>query len=145
MVSVAIYGVIISSALPSFDPRRQDINTATTTLIGDFRATRVKAITTGTHFSIKLLDEHQYEVRRERLDDGEWSLDTVVRTVTLPLNVRLQLLGTDTVEFNTRGMMITVVGNSPDPQPIYVYLFEDAGNGKRSFSVWPSGQINEEF
>jgi prepilin-type N-terminal cleavage/methylation domain-containing protein len=145
MITIGIFGVILSAALPSFDPRRQDINTATTTLIGDFRHTRARAITSGTHFAIKVLGPHQYEVQRLIEEGADWPLDAVVQTVTLPRNVRLELSGTDTVEFNTRGLMVTTIEPAMEPQPLYVYLFEEAGGGTRSFSVWPSGQVNEEF
>ena len=47
LVVVAIIGVIIGSGMPKFDPRRQDINTALASLLGDFRYTRARAITTG--------------------------------------------------------------------------------------------------
>lgn len=145
MIVIGIFGVILSAALPGFDPRRQDINSATATLIGDFRHTRAKAITSGTHFAIKVLGPRQYEVQRLNLEGAEWSVDTVINTVTLPGNVRFELPGTDTVEFNTRGLMVTTIEPASEPEPLYVYVFEDAGGGTRSFSIWPSGQVHEEF
>jgi hypothetical protein len=45
----------------------------------------------------------------------------------------------DTIEFNTRGTMVT------SPRPLYVYLTDQYAENVHSFSVWPSGQVHEEY
>jgi len=142
LVAVSIFGVLASSALPHFDPRRQDVNTVLATLQGDFRITRAKAIATGTHFSVNMASVSKFEVRRHREDGNTWPVDTVINTVQLPDTV-LFWMHPSTLEFNTRGMMITQIGG--EPWPVYVYVYDKVGSRLHAFSVWPSGQVNEEF
>lgn len=144
LVTVAIVGVIIASGMPKFDPRRQDINTALATLLGDFRYTRARAITAGTHFSIKMNSSTQYQVQRHvQAADGTWANASAVQTVNLPDTLTLSMFPT-TIEFNTRGLMVTET--SPGVlSEIYVYLNDNVGSRSHRFSVWPSGQVNEDF
>lgn len=145
LVTLGILGVMVASGLPKWDPRRQDINTARQMVLGDYRYARARAITTGVHFSVKITNSQQYQVQRHVQNaDGSWSVAGVVRTVNLPSNL---VIGSfpDTLEFNTRGLMITLPPSGPASQ-LYVNLVDQAGTAKaHQFSVWPSGQINEEF
>jgi prepilin-type N-terminal cleavage/methylation domain-containing protein len=142
LVTIAIFGVLMGTAIPSLNPKRQDINTAMTTLMGDFRYTRAKAITTGTHFSVKMASTTRYQVQRHREDAGAWPVDIVTQTVNLPSNITYFMFP-DKFEFNTRGMLISTL--SGQPEPLYVYVYESSSGTLRSFAVWPSGQVNEEI
>ena len=144
LVTIAIVGVIIASGMPKFDVRRQDINTALATLLGDFRYTRARAITSGTHFSIKMSNGKRYQVQRHIESPGlPWPVDTVIQTVDLPDTLEFYVFP-NTIEFNTRGMMITE--SSPGvSSEIYVYLNDNVGGKSHRFTVWPSGQINEDY
>ena len=145
LVTVAIIGVIIASGMPKFDPRRHDINTALATLLGDFRYTRARAITTGSHFSVKMVNSTQYLVQRHTQNGSRtWVPDPGPQTVKLPNTLEL-FMYPDTIEFNTRGLMITE--SSPGvSNEIYVYLKDVVGGNKsHRFTVWPSGQINEDY
>lgn len=144
LVVVAIVGIIIGSGMPKFDPRRQDINTAMASLLGDFRYTRARAITSGTHFSIKVNSAIQYQVQRHVQDiNGAWPVESVVQTVTLPNTLQLSMTPT-TIEFNTRGLMITEATPGVSTE-LYVMLVDTVGSKSHRFSVWPSGQVNEDF
>lgn len=143
LITIAIIGVIIASGMPRFDPRRQDINTALATLLGDFRYTRARAITSGTHFSIKMTSATQYQVQRHSQSGSTWPVASVPQTVKLPSTMQLFVFP-DTIEFNTRGLMVTESAPGVSNE-IFVYLNDTVGGKSHRFSVWPSGQINEDF
>lgn len=140
LITVAIVGIILASAMPKFDMRRQDINDALANLLGDLRYARARAITTGTHFSIKVNNGTQYQVQRHLVAGSTWPVETVTQTVNLPNTLQLYAFPA-TIEFNTRGLMVTpgVTGE------IYVYLNDNVGGKSHRFAVWPSGQINEDY
>lgn len=143
LVVVAIIGIILGSGMPKFDPRRQDINSALASLLGDFRYARSRAITTGTHFSVKMNTATQYQVQKHTQTGSTWPVQTVTQTVTLPSTLQLSIFP-DTIEFNTRGLMISE--SSPGVfNEIYVYLNDNVGGKSHRFTVWPSGQVNEDF
>jgi type II secretory pathway pseudopilin PulG len=144
LVTIGIIGVILASGMPKFDPRRQDVNTTLATLLGDFRYTRARSITSGTHFSIKMNSPTEYQVQRHSEGPGgTWPVDTVIETVTLPNSLELGIFP-DTIEFNTRGLMVTQATPGIS-QELYVNLNDKIGNIAHRFTVWPSGQINEDF
>lgn len=143
LITISIIGVVIASGMPRFDPRRQDINTALATLLGDFRYARARAITSGTHFSIKMNSGTQYQVQRHTQSGTTWPVSSVPQTVTLPNSLQLFVFP-DTIEFNTRGLMVTESAPGVSNE-IFVYLNDVVGGKSHRFSVWPSGQINEDF
>lgn len=133
---MAVFGVIAASGIPHFDARRQDINNVMSTVIGDLRFTRARSITTGTHYALRPLESGGYQVERLVEDDGEWILDGVAKTVTLPAHIQVSIdEDLDLVEFNTRGMMISSDGS-------FSLTVEDTlHETSHVISVWPSGQI----
>lgn len=143
LITISIIGVVIASGMPRFDPRRQDINTALATLLGDFRYARARAITGGTHFSIKMNSSTQYQVQRHTQSGSTWPVASVAQTVTLPNSLQLFVFPS-TIEFNTRGLMVTESAPGVSSE-IFVYLNDVVGGKSHRFSVWPSGQINEDF
>jgi hypothetical protein len=145
LITIGILGVIVASGIPNWDPRRQDVNTAMAMVLGEFRYTRARAITSGTHFSIKMNSANQYQVQRHVQDpnDGTWPVDSVTRTVDLPSNLVFWMFP-DTIEFNTRGLMVTEL-TPGNPTELFVNIYDQVGGHAHQFSVWPSGQVNEEF
>jgi hypothetical protein len=86
----------------------------------------------------------EYQVQRHSEGPGgTWPVDTVIETVTLPNTLELGIFP-DTIEFNTRGLMVTQATPGIS-QELYVNLNDKIGNIAHRFTVWPSGQINEDF
>lgn len=140
LVAVAIFGVLAAAGLPQVDTRRQDIQTATQQVMADYRWARARAITSGTHFAIRWVNTTRYEIVRMReTGPGTWAVDEVVRTVTLPDGITAQWTFPLIQEFNTRGMMISTTW------PIWQLVYDSRYAGWNIFSVWPSGQIYEEY
>jgi prepilin-type N-terminal cleavage/methylation domain-containing protein len=140
LVSMAIAGVLIGSALPHVDTRREAINTAVNAVIADLRYARSRSITTGTHHALELTDAGTYEVQRLTQDAiGLWVVDSVAKTNAFPDHVTLELSQPVTLEFNTRGMMISSTGT-------LTLSFTDTQFGAtHQVSIWPSGQIYYEL
>lgn len=139
LVLIGIIAVITGAALPHFDTRREDVNTVMRELVGQFRTARTQALTTGTHYALHMTGSGSIDVQRlQQAVDGTWQVAGVTQRLALPGHLTLSMSPT-TIEFNTRGAMVT------SPSPLYVYLSDRYGSRVRSFSVWPSGQVHEEF
>lgn len=139
LIIMGIIGVICGAALPHFDGRRQDIHTTMRELVGQFRTARTQALTTGTHYALHMPAPGTLNVQRmQQAVDGTWQVADVTDSISLPAHVSFWMTP-DTIEFNTRGTMIT------SPRPLYVYLSDRYASVVHSFSVWPSGQVHEEF
>jgi prepilin-type N-terminal cleavage/methylation domain-containing protein len=140
LVTMAIAGVLIGSALPHVDTRREAVNTAVNAVIADLRYARARSITTGTHHALELTDSGTYEVQRLIQDaSGTWEVDSVAKTNAFPKHVTLQLSQPGPLEFNTRGMMISSTGT-------LTLSFTDTRFGAtHQVSIWPSGQIYYEL
>ena len=136
LTAVAIFAILAAAGLPHLDTRRMDIANTTEQVIADYRWARSRAITSGVHFALAWTAENTYEVRRLKLVGTTWSVDTVVKTVTLPATVT-RWGWPDNVEFNTRGMMISA--DSAQFQGLWDTKF----SSYRLISIWPSGQVNE--
>jgi prepilin-type N-terminal cleavage/methylation domain-containing protein len=135
LTAVAIFAVMAAAGLPHINRNRQDINNATSQLVADYRWTRARSITGGVHFALKWTSSSAYQVQRLKLVGTNWTLDQVIKDVSLPANVTRS--GTPAMlEFNTRGMMIsTTTANVQD-------ITDSKFNAIRHISVWPSGQIH---
>lgn len=139
LVAVAIFGVLAAAGLPHIDTRRQNIQTATKTVIGDYRWARTRAITSGVHFAIKWTNSTTYQViRMKETAPAVWAEDVTIKTVTLPTNIAAYWTFPALQEFNTRGMMISTT------YAIWQMMYDTQFGGYHLFSVWPSGQIYEE-
>lgn len=140
LVGVAIFGVLAAAGLPHIDTRRQDIQTASKQVIADYRWTRTRAITSGTHFAVNWTSNQTYEVQRmKQAVDGTWSVDTVVKRVELPEHIATSWFWPTTHEFNTRGMMISTT------YTMWQLLWDSKFSAYHMLSVWPSGQVYEEM
>jgi Tfp pilus assembly protein FimT len=136
LAATATFSILAAAALPHLDIRRQDLNSIAKQVIADYRWTRTRAITSGVHYAVTWTDTGGYEVRRLKQNaDSTWSLDLVVKQVSLPSTVS-RTGSPNTIEFNTRGM---VVGNAAIPMPSQTLA---SYGGSRSIAIWPSGQID---
>lgn len=138
LVAIAIFAVLAAAGLPHIDTRRQDIQTSTQQLVSDYRWARSRAITSGVHFALKWTGDSAYQVQRLKLVGTAWSLDQVIKQVTLPPSITCDYGAVSLIEFNTRGMMIA------SPSVLPQRLIDGKFNTQRLLSVWPSGQTNAE-
>ncbi len=140
LVGVAIFGLLAAIGLPHLDTRRQDIQTTTRQVIADYRWARTRAITSGDHFAVEWVTSGRYEIQRMKQQvNGSWAVDEVVRDVTLPANISTVWFWPQKHEFNTRGMMIS------STYALWQLLWDDKYYGWHMISVWPSGQVYEEY
>ena len=140
MATIVIASVMIGSALPHVDTRREEINTAINAVIADLRFARARSITTGTHYAFELTASGAYEVQRLEEDiSGDWVLDEVAKSNTLPNQVTLQLSQPVTIEFNTRGMMVSAT------DVLTIQFTDTAFGATHQVSIWPSGQVYYEL
>jgi hypothetical protein len=105
LTGIAIFGVLAAAALPHIDTRRTDMRSTINQVVGDYRWARIRAITSGVHFSVVWSSGSHYQVKRLKLSGSTWVLDTVVKDVMLPANV-VRWGWPDAAEFNTRGLMV---------------------------------------
>jgi prepilin-type N-terminal cleavage/methylation domain-containing protein len=132
LTAVGIFGILAAAGLPHIDTRRQDMNSAAQQVIADYRWARTNAITSGVHYTVKWTGSGAYQVQRLKQNaDTSWSLDLVVKQVTLPSTV-VRTGSPDTMEFNTRGMV--VAGTTMSTQTLTSY------GASRAIAIWPSGQ-----
>lgn len=134
LTAIAIFGVLAAAGLPHVDSRRQDLNSAATQVTADYRWARTRAITSGVHYTITWTGSGAYQVQRLKQNaDSTWSSDVVVKSVTLPTTV-LRSGSPNTIEFNTRGMV--VAGTTMSTQTLSSY------GAARAIAIWPSGQTS---
>ena len=137
LTAVGIFGALAAAGLPHVDTHRQDLRTATAQVVADFRWTRVRAITSGAHFAIQWTGDSAYQVQRmKQAEDGTWDVDAVVKEVALPAGV-VRWGWPDSVEFNTRGMMIS------SDYAAWQSLWDMGFGTGRMVTIWPSGQTHE--
>ena len=140
LVAVGIFGVLAAMGLPHIDTRRQDIQTTTKQIIADYRWARNRAITSGVHYGIEWTSTNSYEVQKmKQAPSGTWSKDLTVKRVTLPTHINTSWYWPALQEFNTRGMMVTSTA------PLYQLFWDSNYFGWHMVSLWPSGQIYEEY
>lgn len=139
LVAVGIFGVLAAMGLPHLDTRRNDIQSATKQVIADYRWARTRAITSGTHFAVEWVSTNSYKIMRMKEVPGGWAMDEAVKHVTLPSHINYTWYWPSVQEFNTRGMMITTT------YPLWQLFWDSDYYGWHMVSVWPSGQIYEEY
>jgi prepilin-type N-terminal cleavage/methylation domain-containing protein len=136
MTAIGICGVLVASAIPHVDTGRTDLDSTMAQLIGDFRWAQTRSITSGVHHRIQWTGTQTYQVQRMKQNaDGSWSVDQVLRRVTLPGQIAATPAVTS-YEFNTRGMLVSIAAQSlitlNDPR---------FGSAARRVAAWPSGQV----
>jgi prepilin-type N-terminal cleavage/methylation domain-containing protein len=138
LVAVAIFAVLAAAGLPHIDTRRQDIQNTTQQVVSDYRWARSRAITGGVHFALKWTSQSTYQIQRLKQEGTAWTLDQVVKQVTLPSWISCDYGAVSLVEFNTRGMMIA------SPTKLSQRLIDSKFSTERQLAVWPSGQAYAE-
>jgi len=138
LVATGILGILLASGLPHVDTRRQDLNTSVGRTVADLRFARSRAITSGDHYAVVFTGTNRYEVRHMELVGGTWSPSEVVKTVVLPSHIEYLAGGGDTIEFNTRGMMVSSTA------PLWPSVWDTLHNHGHQISIWPSGQVYAE-
>ena len=137
LVTVAIFGILLRTALSDINSPRIQIGSAQLQVVGQLRLARMKAITTVSHCSVSFTSATQLKVYPMTYNGTTWQLaSTPINTVNLPSAVSFPtaLIGTR-IEFNSRGM----VANSATVTQIDL---NDTFNQTRSLQTWPSGQVN---
>lgn len=135
LVAMAVFSILAAAALPHLNTQRQDLNSITKQTIGDYRWARTRSITSGVHHALAWTSTGYQVQRLKQNADGTWSLDRVVKTVSLPSTVS-HSGSPSTIEFNTRGL---VVGNGTIPMPSQTLA---SFGGSRGIAIWPSGQVD---
>lgn len=137
LTSMAIFGVIAAAGIPHLDTRRQDLNTAVSTIIADIRFARSRAITSGTHYVMKRINASKYQIQRFEESGTTWVFHSVAKTIELPSYITIALSPT-TLEFNTRGMMVTSLVSGSF---VTLTVTDSKFDAEHTVSVWPSGQV----
>ena len=134
LTGVAILAILGGAGITHIDTRRQDLNSATKQVVADYRWARTRAITSGVHYTVKWTGSGGYQVQKLKQNaDSTWSLDQVIKTVTLPSTVT-RSGSPDTIEFNTRGLVVASTTMSTQTLASY--------GGTRPVAIWPSGQTD---
>lgn len=138
LATIGLLGIVTAMAIPHFDSRRMQINSAQRLLIANLRLARSSAITKSVHFRVDFPAASQVRIQRLIQVGAEWQVDPDgVQTMSLPTGTALpsSLVGTS-IEYNTRGMAIDLAA----PRRIDV---TDTFGVTKSLQAWPSGQVNE--
>lgn len=141
MAAVSILGIVAMVGLPHVDTRREGINTSAQLVLSDLRLARSRSITSGDHFALVPKSPGSYELQRLVINPtGNWVFHSVVKTVTLPPNIRVEFgeLALNRIEFNTRGMLVT------SNEPLWPVIVDTQHHSKHQLAIWPSGQIYQE-
>jgi hypothetical protein len=133
---LGIFAVFMASQLPHVDTRRQSLDAVVAEVVGDYRFARMRAITSGDHFSVAWDGQHAYEIRRHRRLGTDWPVAAVVRRVELPAYITASPLVPAALEFNTRGILVSAT------EPSSQTITDDAFGAARRIAIWPSGQIH---
>lgn len=142
---IAIVGVLLAAALPRMELLPLRTNQAVEQFLSDVRFARAKAMVTGSHVCVHRISGNRYQVRRLKQSGSSWVLDRVLRDVTLPPGVTWWMnTGTGNhLKFNSRGLQIAFADPN-SPYVLYTY-FHDARGSSHAVSIWPSGQVYEEY
>ena len=134
LTGVAIFAILAGAGITHIDTGRQDLNSATKQVLADYRWARTRAITGGVHYTVKWTGSTAYQVQKlKQNSDSSWSLDSVVKQVALPTTVA-RSGAPDTIEFNTRGLVVAATTMSTQTLSSY--------GGSRPIAIWPSGQTD---
>jgi prepilin-type N-terminal cleavage/methylation domain-containing protein len=150
LVVVGILGILVATALPHMDTRRESTNTAVQSLIAHIRLARSKAISTGCHYCFHRSSSTRYYVRRwkEVAYAPYWASDKTILDGKLPSHVGWSLddyVGPhgEHVMFNTRGMSIDSYTNQVSTQSVRMAVWDSLG-ASHTIVVTPAGQVYEE-
>ncbi len=143
LTTMAIFGILLGAALPHVDTRRDDVNATVKRVVADLRWARGRAIASGDHFGVRWTGGQTYQVERLQLVGETWQFKDIVKKVELPDHLLAYDLSPPFVEFNTRGMVVFPPGTTPYTRLARIH--DDKFNAEHAVSIWPSGQIHEEW
>ena len=110
---MAIFMVLLAAGLPHLDTRREDVSISMRRIAADLRWTRTRAMTSGEHFVFHVTGANTYQIERMELLAGVWTLDEIVKTVQLPSQMTISGFTPDTIEFDSRGMIVFTTAPAP--------------------------------
>jgi len=150
LVAVGILGILVATALPHMDTRRESTNTAVQAVIAHIRLARSKAISTGCHYCFHKSASNKYYVRRwkEVTYPPYWASDKTILNYTFPAHVTWSLedyVGPhgEHIMFNTRGMSVDSYTNQVSPQSVRIRVWDTLGIS-HTIVVTPAGQVYEQ-
>jgi hypothetical protein len=118
--------------------RRQDIQTSTKQVIADYRWARNRAITSGVHFGVEWTATNAYEIQR-------------VKQAPTARGRRRDREERDPAGLHQHAVVLAVPGvqhardDGHRTYPLYQMFWDSNYYGWHMLSVWPSGQIYEEY
>jgi len=149
LVAIGILGILVATALPHMDTRRESTNTAVQSVIAGLRLARTKAISTGAHYCFHRNGNTAYYVRRwkETTYSPYWASDKTILDAKMPKHTDWALEDYagphgEHLMFNTRGLSIDSGTNQVATQSVTIWVWDDFGV-THSIVVTPSGQIYE--
>lgn len=137
LVGMAVFGVLISTALPHYHADRLQLGAAQWQVLAVLRDARALAISHNLHFAVRVAAADRLVVQRLRQVGTAWEPDgDPLRTLRLPspASVASDDVGAR-VEFNGRGVAV----NLTTPRRIGL---QDSFGAAKALEVWPSGEIN---
>lgn len=137
LVTVALFGIVLGTAIPHLQGFGYDLWGAQAQLMADLRQARANAITRGDHFIVVVTSASTYEIRRLGDPDGNgvWTPVGQATVRTLPPSVSFVSGVLAEFEFNTRGLMVV-------PEAADALVLQDSHTGtEKTITVWPSGQV----
>jgi Tfp pilus assembly protein FimT len=143
MLVVGLIGLMASVSLPHIDPHKLDLAISVDGLSGNLKMARTWSIGRGVHFQVTLTAS-SYTVQRlsDPDADGIWTPDpgALVQDFILPDRISLSISGADTLEFNTRGLLVPEPGE-PLAAIETITVTDTYDARTRQIVIWPSGQI----
>lgn len=150
LAATGIVGILLGGSVLGLNATFNDLSSSSQQFAGDVRLARMNAVTRGAHYRV-VWSGKSYKTERlvDSDGDGVWATDLAVppQTRKLPAGITLAgsagAQGTQFVEFDTRGMVVTPTNESP--AIVLVGISKAApgsrNSGKVDIEIWPSGQI----
>lgn len=142
IVYMGLVSIVAGTAIPQLMARTLKTATVVENIVADIRMARGRAIVAGVRYCVHPVGSNRYEIRKLKQSGSTWVDDKVIKSVTLPSTVTWNM-NTDSsaghLEFNTRGMQ---VAGSASP---YYTTINDVYGASHKLSIWPSGQVYEEY
>lgn len=140
MATVAMAALVAAASVTSFDRRRMDLDLAVRQIVADVRWARARSILSGDHCQLRVTGDHTYQIEQLEEIDGAWQVKLVFKEATLPHHLALAAGDEARVEFNTRG--VVDLANNAQIAPLVWTLTDVTHSGRRSITLYPSGQIH---
>lgn len=150
LATAGIIGILLGGAVLGLNATFNDLTSSSQAFAGDVRLARMDAVTRGVHFRV-VWSGTSYKTERlvDTDGDGNWKpvLGAPPQIRALPAGITLGSAGGDqgaqSVEFDTRGMVVTPESGSPEVVVVGVSKAAPTSrnSGTVDIEIWPSGQI----